>query len=75
MLAIIWEIELQESNCSGLLDLKYPERSGDKYKNHFIYLDGLGIRDLLIRSGSTMDLEQNENLPTLSPTSTWYWLR
>ena len=42
MLAIILEIELQETNLSGLLDLKYLGRSGEKYKKHFIYLDIAG---------------------------------
>jgi hypothetical protein len=62
--AIILEIELQQSNLPGLLDLKYLGRSGEKYKKHFIYLDGLGIRDLcwddrdlLILAGPTMDLD------------------
>ncbi|MEM9926496.1 MAG: DUF3616 domain-containing protein [Cyanobacteria bacterium P01_D01_bin.50] len=62
--AIILEIELQESNCRGLLDLKYLGKSGEKYKKHFIYLNGLGIRDLcwdnedlLILAGPTMDLD------------------
>ncbi|MGB3638794.1 MAG: DUF3616 domain-containing protein [Rivularia sp. (in: cyanobacteria)] len=62
--AIILEIELQESNLPGLLDLKYLGISGEKYKKHFIYLDGLGIRDLcwdnqdlLILAGPTMDLD------------------
>jgi hypothetical protein len=43
---IILEIELQESNLPKLLDLKYLGKSGEKYKKHFIYLNGLGIRDL-----------------------------
>ena len=62
--AIILEIELQESNLPGLLDLKYLGINGEKYKKHFIYLDGLGIRDLcwdnqdlLILAGPTMDLD------------------
>lgn len=61
--AIILEIELQ-SNLPGLLDLKYLGVSGEKYKKHFIYLNGLGIRDLcwdnqdlLILAGPTMDLD------------------
>ena len=62
--AIILEIELQELNSPGLLDLKYLGISGEKYKKHFVYLDGLGIRDLcwdnqdlLILAGPTMDLD------------------
>ncbi|MEO1433150.1 MAG: DUF3616 domain-containing protein [Cyanobacteria bacterium J06633_8] len=62
--AIILEIELQESNSPGLLDLKYLGISGEKYKKHFVYLNGLGIRDLcwdnqdlLILAGPTMDLD------------------
>ena len=62
--AIILEIELQESNCQALLDLKHLKKSGEKYKKHFIDLNGLGIRDLcwdnqdlLILAGPTMDLD------------------
>lgn len=62
--AIILEIQLQESNLPRLLDLKYLGKSGEKYKKHFIYLNGLGIRDLcwdnqdlLILAGPTMDLD------------------
>lgn len=62
--AIILEIELQESNLPRLLDLKYLGKSGEKYKKHFVYLNGLGIRDLcwdnqdlLILAGPTMDLD------------------
>ncbi len=62
--AIILEIELQEINTQGLLDLKYLGKNGEKYKKHFIYLNGLGIRDLcwdnqdlLILADPTMDLD------------------
>lgn len=62
--AIILEIELQESNCRGLLNLEDLGKNSEKYKKHFIYLNGLGIRDLcwdnqdlLILAGPTMDLD------------------
>lgn len=55
--AVMLEIELEQSE-SGLLKLK------QSYKKHFLYLNGLGIRDLcldgedlLILAGPTMDLD------------------
>ena len=59
--AVILEIELETSNL-GLFKLKQIEKK--LYKKHFIYLNGLGIRDLcldgedlLILAGPTMDLD------------------
>ena len=61
--AIMLEIELEASN-PGLLKLKPIGDQGQLYKKHFIYLNGLGIRDLgldgkdlLILAGPTMDLD------------------
>lgn len=58
--AVILEIELTGS--SGLLKLK--QMAQGEYKKHFVYLNGLGIRDLridgqdlLILAGPTMDLD------------------
>jgi hypothetical protein len=61
--AVMLEIEL-ETNNSGLLKLKQIKEQEKLYKKHFIYLHGLGIRDLcldgedlLILAGPTMDLD------------------
>ncbi|MBP5974363.1 DUF3616 domain-containing protein [Brasilonema sp. CT11] len=61
--AIILEIELENSG-SGLLRLKNITADGKGYKKHFLFLNGLGIRDLclesedlLILAGPTMDLD------------------
>ena len=61
--ALILEIELEES-APGLLKLGKIGCDGELYKKHFIYLNGLGIRDLyldgedlLILAGPTMDLD------------------
>jgi hypothetical protein len=59
--AIILEISLEESS-PNTLNLK---KLGDKlYKKHFVYLSGLGVRelavdgeDLLVLAGPTMDLD------------------
>ena len=59
--AVMLEIEL-ETSSPGLLKLK---QIGEKqYKKHFVYLNGLGIRDLcldgedlVILAGPTMDLD------------------
>lgn len=60
--AVMLEIELEPS-ATGLLKLKELS-SKQLYKKHFIYLNGLGIRDLcldgedlLILAGPTMDLD------------------
>lgn len=60
--AVMLEIQLETSN-PGLLKLKQVEQE-KQYKKHFIYLNGLGIRDLclegenlLILAGPTMDLD------------------
>lgn len=60
--AVMLEIEVEVSN-PGLLRLRQIGQ-GKQYKKHFIYLNGLGIRDLcldgeelLILAGPTMDLD------------------
>ena len=60
--AVMLEIEL-ETSSPGLLKLKQIGQE-QLYKKHFIYLNGLGIRDLyldgedmLILAGPTMDLD------------------
>ncbi|WP_427156923.1 DUF3616 domain-containing protein [Aliinostoc sp. HNIBRCY26] len=61
--AIILELELEES-LPGLLKLRKIGAEKQKYKKHFVWLNGLGIRDLcwdgedlLILAGPTMDLD------------------
>lgn len=61
--AIILEIELEDSQ-PGLMRLSNITEEGKSYKKHFIWLKGLGIRDLclvgkdlLILAGPTMDLD------------------
>ncbi|HIK05878.1 MAG TPA: DUF3616 domain-containing protein [Trichormus sp. M33_DOE_039] len=61
--AIILEIEL-ENSLPGLLTLRKIGIEKQKYKKHFVWLNGLGIRDLcwdgedlLILAGPTMDLD------------------
>ncbi|MBW4631745.1 MAG: DUF3616 domain-containing protein [Iphinoe sp. HA4291-MV1] len=61
--AMILEIELENSS-PGLLKLKNIGDDGKRYKKHFLFLSGLGIRDLflngedlLILAGPTMDLD------------------
>jgi hypothetical protein len=61
--AIMLEIEL-ETGSPEVLKLKEIGDKGELYKKHFIYLNGLGIRDLawdgkdlLILAGPTMDLD------------------
>ncbi len=61
--AVIIEIELEDSH-PGLLTLKSISEENKKYKKHFLWLNGLGIRDLyldgedlLILAGPTMDLD------------------
>ncbi|MBD2345559.1 DUF3616 domain-containing protein [Anabaena subtropica] len=61
--AIILEIELEDSQ-PGLMRLRNIREEGKSYKKHFIWLNGLGIRDLcpagkdlLILAGPTMDLD------------------
>ncbi|HEY9622590.1 MAG TPA: DUF3616 domain-containing protein [Crinalium sp.] len=60
--AIILEIEVAETE-PGILTLQPFRQTGQRYKKHFVDLDGLGIRDLcfhddhlLILAGPTMDL-------------------
>ncbi len=61
--AIILEIEVDETE-PGVLGLKPLNKDGDRYRKHFVDLDGLGVRelclrgdDLLILAGPTMELE------------------
>ncbi|QLE54577.1 DUF3616 domain-containing protein [Nostoc sp. TCL26-01] len=61
--AIILEIELENSQ-PGFLKLRKITEDKKSYKKHFIWLNGLGIRDLcltgedlLILAGPTMDLD------------------
>ncbi|MFN6558225.1 MAG: DUF3616 domain-containing protein [Nostoc sp. ChiSLP01] len=66
--AMALEIELEDSN-PGLLKLKEIGEAKELYKKHFIWLNGLGIRDLcvdgpnlLILAGPTMDLNGSVQL-------------
>lgn len=61
--AIILEIEVEEEEA-GTLTLKAIGEAGQRYKKHFVYLNGLGVRelclkgeDLIILAGPTMELE------------------
>ncbi|MBN3943284.1 DUF3616 domain-containing protein [Nostoc sp. NMS9] len=61
--AVVLEIELEDST-PGLMKLKQIGELKELYKKHFIWLNGLGIRDLyvddkdfLILAGPTMDLD------------------
>lgn len=59
--AILLEISLKDHK-PGLLKLRHIGEDGQPYRKHFVYLEGLGIRDLhvqgedlLILAGPTMD--------------------
>jgi Protein of unknown function (DUF3616) len=59
----VLEIELEDSS-SGILKLRQVGEGKELYKKHFVWLNGLGIRDLhidgkdlLILAGPTMDLD------------------
>ncbi|MFN6462155.1 MAG: DUF3616 domain-containing protein [Nostoc sp. DedVER02] len=61
--AIVLEIELEDSS-PGILKLRQIGEAKELYKKHFVWLNGLGIRDLytdgkdlLILAGPTMDLD------------------
>lgn len=61
--AVMLEIALEEAT-PGVLNLSALDTPGQPYKKHFLYLNGLGIRDLccdgsdlLILAGPTMDLD------------------
>ncbi|MBE9004178.1 DUF3616 domain-containing protein [Fortiea sp. LEGE XX443] len=61
--AMVLEIELQNSS-PGLMKLMQISEENKEYKKHFVWLNGLGIRDLcvdgedlLILAGPTMDLD------------------
>jgi hypothetical protein len=60
--ALILELELEEADA-GKLRLKSIDTTEQRYRKHFLRLDGLGVRelcfhgdDLLILAGPTMDL-------------------
>jgi len=62
--AIILELELELDDDENTLKLKQIGTEKKLYKKHFVYLNGLGIRDLhidekdfLILAGPTMDLD------------------
>lgn len=61
--AIILELEIEETE-PGILTLKKIEQTDRIYKKHFVYLDGLGVRELclhgenlIILAGPTMVLD------------------
>lgn len=61
--AVVLEIELEDSS-PGILKLRQIGEAKELYKKHFLWLNGLGIRDLyvdgknlLILAGPTMDLD------------------
>ncbi len=61
--AVMLEIELEPST-PGMMTLRQIGGEGKRYKKHFMFLNGLGIRDmhldgedLLILAGPTMDLD------------------
>jgi Protein of unknown function (DUF3616) len=61
--AAVLEIELEDSS-SGIMKLRQVGEGKELYKKHFVWLNGLGIRDLyidgkdlLILAGPTMDLD------------------
>jgi hypothetical protein len=71
--AVILEIEV-ELLQTGLLTLKPIAETGQCYKKHFVFLNGLGIRDLhlvgedlLILAGPTMDLDGPVQVYRLQP--------
>lgn len=62
--AIILEIEIEDTSDPGVLGLKGLNDEGDRYRKHFVDLQGLGVRDLcfdgddlLILAGPTMTLD------------------
>ncbi|WNZ22370.1 DUF3616 domain-containing protein [Leptolyngbya sp. NK1-12] len=66
--AILLELELEDADVDTLA-LKPLESSEQRYRKHFLQLDGLGIRDicfygddLLILAGPTMDLTGTQRL-------------
>ncbi|MBW4646663.1 MAG: DUF3616 domain-containing protein [Goleter apudmare HA4340-LM2] len=69
--AVMLEIELEDSNL-GVMALQQIGEGNQKYKKHFLWLNGLGIRDLfmdgenlLILAGPTMDLD--------GPVQVYHW--
>jgi hypothetical protein len=70
--AIILEINLG-SSTPDTLNLKPIDEAGNLYQKHFVYLNGLGVRDLcfdgadlLILAGATMDLDAKVKVFRLS---------
>ncbi len=66
--AVILEITVEEREA-GVLGLKEIGPKGQRYKKHFVNLDGLGVRELCLRgdeliilAGPTMDLPGNMRL-------------
>lgn len=62
--AVILEVELEEGDQPGILQLQATGPDGRWYRKHFLHLGGLGIRDLckqgsdlLILAGPTMDID------------------
>jgi hypothetical protein len=62
--AMVLEIELEDSSA-GIMKLREIGEAKELYKKHFVWLNGLGIRDLyvdgkdlLILAGPTMDLDE-----------------
>ncbi len=81
--AIILELEIEETE-PRMLTLKEIGDNGERYRKHFVNLNGLGIRELclhknnlIILAGPTMDLEgamqvfQLKNLPDHSNDTIW----
>lgn len=69
--AIILELQVKQSRTPGKLKLQ-KLADGQKYKKHFLNLNGLGIRDLCVRgadllilAGPTMDLDGPVHLACL----------
>lgn len=71
--ACILELEVEEApRRPERLKLRRIGRNGERYRKHFVNLDGLGIRelacdgdDLVILAGPTMDLD--------GPVAVWRW--
>jgi len=61
--AMVLDLQVKESG-SGHLKLRKLGEGGERYRKHFLDLDGLGVRDILLRGGDalilagpTMDLD------------------
>jgi hypothetical protein len=69
--ACLLELSVEEGKKGGL-KLRHIGPNGERYRKHFVDLDGLGIReltfdgeDLVILAGPTMDLD--------GPVTVWRW--